>query len=115
MKLAIVASMFIITASAINAETLDSLVGDCVDAEYYDDIMYYNEDIEILGYVENGSHGAFDKLGNVAISDIVRENGQLLEARFNTHENTVCIRELEPNVKYYVHDYAIFNPWGHMD
>ena len=94
-----------------NAENISSHVGECIDMEYYDDILHYSG-IFILGYVLNGS-SIFDENGNPDISDVIIENGKVYVAKFNVYENTVCIRKTS-NEKIEYFSYEEYNPWQNM-
>ncbi len=98
-------------SSIASAETIASQVGNCIDMEYYDDILHYSE-INVLGYFPNYDY-IFDNNGNPNISDVIVENGKVYVAKFNIYENTVCIRQTaNEEIKYF--RYEDFNPWENM-
>lgn len=109
-KLAILTASFLaLTAGFASAESMSVVSGQCIDMEYYDDILYHNTTVEVLGYVE-GPEGPFDRLGNPDIKDVIREAGIVYFADFNVYESTVCIEKATGGT-IYPKSYEIFNPW----
>ena len=101
----------VVMASGVNAETIEAQVGNCIDMEYYDDILHYSE-IDVVGYFPNDG-SIFDNNGNPDISDVILEKGKVYVAKFNIYENTVCIRKTS-NEEIKIFMYEDFNPWENM-
>lgn len=108
-KILLITSILAATTGFASAESMTQVVGQCIDMEYYDDILYHNSSIEILGYVE-GQPGGMDKLGNPDIIDIIKEDGVIYTGDFNVYESTVCIEKAKGGT-IYVLDYEERNPW----
>jgi len=107
--ISIIAFIVAVSTSIANAESMSVVSGQCIDMEYYDDILYHNTTVEVLGYVE-GPEGPFDRLGNPDIKDVIREAGIVYFADFNVYESTVCIEKATGGT-IYPKSYEAFNPW----